>query len=108
MMNEPVSTIMTPAAKLITHKPEDSMVDVQQTMQRHRLHHLPIVEDGELKGLITTTDLLKINRPFEEYSGLHVKDVMTTRLAKLERDAKVGTAATIFLEKLVSLASCGR
>ncbi len=102
-MNEPVASIMTPAEKLITCKPADSMVTAQRTMEKHRLHHLPIVEEGKLAGLITTTDLLRLNRRFEEYAGLDVKDVMTTKLAKLEPDAKVGTAATIFLENLFHL-----
>lgn len=103
MMNEPVATIMTPAEKLITCKPEDSMVTAQRTMEKHRLHHLPIVENGKLAGLITTTDLLRLNKRFEEYSGLDVKDVMTTKLAKLNKNSKVGTAATIFLENLFHL-----
>jgi CBS domain-containing protein len=103
MMNEPIASIMVPREKLITHRPEDSMVDAQKTMKKYRLHHLPIVEGDSLKGLITTTDLLQLNRRFEEYEGLKVKDVMTKKLAKLERDAKVGTAATIFLENLFHL-----
>lgn len=99
MMNEPVSSIMTPAEKLITCSPSDSMVTAQRTMEKHRLHHLPILnDDGSLAGLITTTDLLRMNRRFEEYGGVDVKDVMTTRLAKLESEDKIGTAATIFLE----------
>lgn len=99
MMNEPLSSIMTPAEKLITCKPQDSMVTAQRTMEKHRLHHLPIInDDGSLAGLITTTDLLRLNRRFDEYQGLEVKDVMTTKLAKLEAADKVGTAATIFLE----------
>ncbi len=103
MMNEPVSSIMTPAEKLITCRPEDSMVTAQRIMEKHRLHHLPIVKDGKLAGLITTTDLLRLNRRFEEYTGLDVKDVMTTKLAKLEPNSKVGTASTIFLENLFHL-----
>lgn len=103
MMNDPVSNIMTPFDKLITCEPEDSMVHVQKVMEKHRLHHLPIVKGQKLEGLITTTDLLKLNRRFEEYDGLYAKDVMTTRLAKLEPNEKVGTAATIFLENLFHL-----
>ena len=103
MMNEPVSSIMTSYEKLITHKPTDDMATAQATMQKYRLHHLPIVADGQLKGLITTSDLLKMNKHFEEYAGIPVSQVMTTKLAKLDRNAKVGTAATIFLENLFHL-----
>ena len=102
-MNEPVSSIMIPFEELITHNPETSMVTVQRTMERYRLHHLPIVVENHLKGLITGTDLLRLNRRFEEYDGLFARDVMTTRLAKLEPNAKVGTALTIFLENLFHL-----
>ncbi len=103
MMNEPVSTIMVPYEDVIVHGPEESMVVAQKTMEKYRLHHLPITDGRMLKGLITATDLLKLDRRFEDYEGLYTKDVMTRRLATLEPNAKIGTAATIFLENLFHL-----
>lgn len=96
MMNEPVSMIMT--SNLITVHPDESMEVVLKIFKENRIHHLPIVRDGKLVGLITTSDLLWMNRHFDEYEGVKAKDVMSKKIATLESDAKVGTAAQIFLK----------
>lgn len=95
-MNEPVSMIMT--SNLITVHPDESMEVVLKIFKENRIHHLPIVRDGKLVGLITTSDLLWMNRHFDEYEGVKAKDVMSKKIATLESDAKVGTAAQIFLK----------
>lgn len=96
MMNEKVSTIMS--TELQTAGPEDPLSNVIDVFKKHKIHHLPIVEDGKLKGLITTSDLMWANKSFDEYKNVKIGDVMTTKLATLEPDAKVGTAAQIFLK----------
>lgn len=98
MMNEPVSSIMS--TDLITLKPDDTLQVVAQTFREKRIHHLPVVENGNLVGLITTYDLFKMGKAAEDYANIKVREVMTTKLAKLEPTAKVGTAAEIFLENL--------
>ena len=98
MMNEPVSSIMS--TKLITLSPEDTLDKVSQTFREKRIHHLPVVDNGNLVGLITTYDLFKMGKASSEYASIKVKEVMTTKLARLEPTAKVGTAAEIFLENL--------
>jgi len=98
-MNESVSTIMS--TKLFTVGPEDSLRTVKKLMDTKRIHHMPVVgEDNSLLGLITTADLLKLNRTHESMLDIPAKNVMTTRLAVLEPTAKVGTAAEIFMENL--------
>lgn len=96
MMNESVSSIMT--KKLKTLQPSDPLSKVIDLFKKHKIHHLPIVENGILKGLITTSDLMWANKPFDEYGQVRVEDVMTTKLATLEPEAKIGTAAQIFLK----------
>lgn len=96
MMNEKVSTIMS--TELQTAGPDDPLSKVIDIFKKHKIHHLPIVEDGKLKGLITTSDLMWSNKSFDEYKNVKIGDVMTTKLATLEPDAKVGTAAQIFLK----------
>lgn len=99
MMNEPVSTIMT--SDLITLGPNDSLDKVRQLFKEKRIHHLPVVDDNQhLVGLVTTYDLFKMGKAADEYADIKVSEIMTTKLAKLEPTAKVGTAAEIFLENL--------
>jgi acetoin utilization protein AcuB len=96
MMNEAVSTIMT--KELITIHPDDKLSMVLEAFKTKKIHHLPVIEDGKLVGLITTSDLMWLNRSFDDYSSIQVSDVMTRKLATLEPSAKIGTAAEIFLE----------
>lgn len=98
MMNEPISTIMT--SNLITIGQDDTLETVSEIFRQRRIHHLPVVDNGQLIGLVTTFDLFKLGKAREQYSEVLVKDIMTKRLATLEPDAKVGTACEIFLENL--------
>ena len=98
MMNEAVSSVMS--TDLITISSSDTLDKVKEIFRSHKIHHIPVVEAGALIGLVTTWDLWKINKPFEEYKNIVVKEVMTTRLATLEPKSKIGTAAEVFLENL--------
>ncbi len=53
----PVSAIMT--AEVVTATPGDSAVSVLERMTSGRFRHMPVVEDGELKGLISIGDVVK-------------------------------------------------
>ena len=96
MMNEPVSSIMIKDTYVLG--PDDTMDKVREIFTQKRIHHVPIIEGPKLVGLVTTSDLLWLNKTFDEYNSIRVSDVMTTKLAKLEPDAKIGTAAEIFLK----------
>ena len=50
-------------------------------------------------GLITTYDLWKVNRNFDEYAQIPVTEVMNRKFAKVAADDKVGTAAELFLDR---------
>ena len=97
-MNEPVSSVMT--TDLITVSPDESLDRVKEIFNTTRIHHIPVVEGDSIIGLVTTWDMWKLNKPFEEYSSIYVKDVMTTKVATLEPKSKIGTAAEVFLENL--------
>lgn len=97
-MNEPVSTIMT--RELITLKPEDTLATANELLRSKRIHHLPVVENEKIVGLITTYDLYKYAFNHDDISTIKAKEIMTTKLATLEPGDKVGTAAEIFLAHL--------
>lgn len=98
-MNEPVGSIMT--RNLITVTPEDTLKTVREIFSKNKIHHLPVIgPEGSLEGLVTTYDLFKLGTSAAAYENLQVSEIMTTKLASLESDAKVGTACEIFLENL--------
>lgn len=53
----PVSTIMTADPKTCTRK--DTVEMAMDTMTRGRFRHLPVVEEGELIGIISIGDVVK-------------------------------------------------
>ena len=55
-----VSDIMTPREKLVTGSNDTSLDEARQTLHRHRIEKLPLVnDDGTLAGLITRQDIRK-------------------------------------------------
>ncbi|WP_299614272.1 CBS domain-containing protein [uncultured Tateyamaria sp.] len=57
ILNETVDTFMT--SKLVTCGREDKADDVLAKMTEGRFRHMPVVEDGQLVGLITLGDVVK-------------------------------------------------
>jgi len=100
MMNEPLSAIMT--RQVVTVGPEDKLSKVKEILFSRRFHHVPVVEgpNNKLLGIVTTYDLVKVNSTFEGMDDIIVKDVMTTKLATLQPQEKIGAAAQIFLRDL--------
>lgn len=97
-MNEPLSSIMT--RNVVTAGPNDKLSVAREIFMRNRVHHLPIVDGRKLVGILTTYDLFKWNGKNGDNDSTLVRDVMTTHLATLEPDDKVGSAAELFLENL--------
>ncbi len=94
-MNEPLSSIMI--QNLITVTPDDKLSTVKNLFRNKRIHHIPVIENEQLVGLLTTADLLWLNKSFEEYEAIHVRDIMTRKLATLTPNDKIGSAAELFL-----------
>jgi CBS domain-containing membrane protein len=101
----PVSRIMT--RKPETVKPSDTMEDVRKIFEKRGFHHIPVVEDGALVGLVSYTDYLQLIRSVFDNNQetrlnekvLHatlVQDVMTKSLLCLSNDDSAETALRIF------------
>ena len=54
----PVRELMTD--DVVTCKRNDTINEAMQTMVNHAFRHLPVVEDGELKGLVSISDVVKL------------------------------------------------
>ncbi|MEI2764827.1 MAG: putative nucleotidyltransferase substrate binding domain-containing protein [Dermatophilaceae bacterium] len=57
---DPVSTIMTPDP--VTSTVETPSFEAMLEMVRRSIHHLPILQDGVPVGIITTTDIMRLER----------------------------------------------
>lgn len=98
MMNEPISSIMT--KDVITVSPDATLREVKKILFSNRIHHLPVVEKNKLVGIISTYDLVKIEENFEKVENDSVRSYMTTKIARLEPQDKIGSAAEVFLENM--------
>jgi len=87
-----VRDIMTPAARVDTVAPDLSITSLVETMFRQRHTGYPVVEDGQLVGLVTLEDAQKV-RPVER-EAFTVADVMTHDLTTIEADAEAIEALT--------------
>ncbi|MDX1667435.1 MAG: CBS domain-containing protein [Saprospiraceae bacterium] len=111
-LNVPVSEVMS--RELTVLRPEDSIDRVDQIFKTRSIHHIPIVTtDGQLAGIISKSDFLRINHilclvdeqrfaKFREklYRHLVVKEVMTEKVATLSPEDSLPMAADIFRENL--------
>jgi CBS domain-containing protein len=57
VLDVPVSQIMTSDVR--TAEPHDSVNTLMLLMTEHRVRHVPVVVDGELRGLVSIGDLVK-------------------------------------------------
>jgi CBS domain-containing protein len=53
----PVRDIMT--AEVISVTPHETVQSCMQLMTRHRIRHLPVVEDSKVQGMLSIGDLVK-------------------------------------------------
>jgi CBS domain-containing protein len=58
MATTPLSKIMS--RHPITIEPGKTVYEAARALYEHRIGCLPVVEDGELRGIITTTDMLNL------------------------------------------------
>lgn len=90
---------------LVTLAPSDSVDKARSLMHDRRIHHLPVVDDGQLVGLVTLTNVLAASDSFlrDTDSCIHPKDiavldVMVTDVVTVDEHAGLRQAA-LFLEK---------
>lgn len=106
---DPVSTIMT--TDLITVSPEDSLKDVKANFEGRKIHHLPVVDNGNIIGIISKSDFLYFMRGYtnsetdafindSRLSAYQAKDIMTKGLAKVEPSDRINVALEVFKENL--------
>ena len=108
-LSQPISTIMTD--RVITIGPEDNMKKVEDIFQREKIHHLPVIDEGLLVGMVSKSDYLFFKRGFNDdrqnnkidlfrLKTRKVKDVMTKGLAKMEPQESINIALEVFKENL--------
>ena len=89
-----VSAVLAPIA--FTASPSDTLAKVDGLLDRHRYHGVPVVQDDELIGIITVTDIVRNGGPVESVT---VAQAMTPRPLTVVPSARVSEA----LERMAAL-----
>lgn len=103
---EPVSHIMS--TDLYTVQANQSLLEVRDLFNAHRVRHLPVVSGNKIIGLISYTDFMRItygggtaeNQVNEAiYHTLKLDQVMSSHLVTVEPSTPIKEVAEIFVEK---------
>ncbi|MEO8192157.1 MAG: CBS domain-containing protein [Acidobacteriota bacterium] len=104
-----VRDLMTETVFTLT--PGHDLAALCDLMDSRRVRHVPIVEDGELVGLVTSTELsrsalgkledLPLSAERDQLRRHRIRDIMSTELDTIEPDSLLKDAAEILLENKV-------
>jgi CBS domain-containing protein len=72
-----VHELMTPDVTTCT--PEDRIEQVMQVMTAHRVRHLPVMEQGQLVGLVSMGDMVKHRLDEKEKEAAVLRDITRAR-----------------------------
>ena len=102
MRNTFIDRVMT--TEPITIRPSDSVAQARHQLEAGGIHHLPVVDEGKLVGMVSTADLLKLylldnNRSAEAdttVDQIMASDPMTLSVGSTLRDAAETLSAGAF------------
>ena len=92
ILDEPVSDFMTKT--VVTAREADTVDQLMSEMTMHRFRHMPVVERGQLLGLVSIGDLVKIHVADAEFefgrvAAVHHGICLACFLTKHEGDLQV-------------------
>jgi Zn-dependent protease/predicted transcriptional regulator len=65
----PASAVMTPAARLVTVRPDAGLREAVVALSEHEVNQLPVLDDGRMVGLLTRADVIAFLRQHTEANG---------------------------------------
>jgi len=109
IFNPPVSEIMTTRVKCVG--PNDYMNKVGEIIETEGVHHVPVVEDECIVGIISTEDYKMLMTSMSVFNTLRSKmenqvilskvtarDVMTKKVVCVNRDTRLNEVVQLFQE----------
>lgn len=105
----PISSIMT--KDVITLSPDASISQAAEIFKDKKIHHIPVVNDMKLIGIVSKSDYLFFRRGFLNdntderiedirMNNYEVQDIMTQGIATMEPTDKINVALEVFKENM--------
>ena len=82
-----ISDVMTPNPQVA--KPSDTVADIARRMNQVDAGAIPVVEDGQIKGIITDRDIVLRVVGEQRSFDTKVEEVMTTEVQTCREDATI-------------------
>lgn len=105
--NATVSEIMT--TNLITLSSNDKLETAEQLFKKHNIRHIPIVDDGQIVGMLSYSDLLRLcfadvtNNEFKIdvfiYEMFSIKQLMAKNVTMVSPNTTIKKVAQMLVEK---------
>lgn len=108
--------VLTPVSKIMTDKvytvaPEEPLEVVKELFDTHRFHHIPVVRERKVVGIISKSDFVAfcsgLSKNYEArfitetlMRAHHAEEIMTAKTAKISPDDRIAVAVEIFKENL--------
>jgi acetoin utilization protein AcuB len=100
------------AKKVVTASPEASLKELREYFENLKIHHIVIVDEGKVKGVVSDRDVLRCSSPFLDTPAENERDrhtltkkahqIMSRSVISVKPDAPVREAARLMLEKQIS------
>ncbi|TXB66325.1 CBS domain-containing protein [Phaeodactylibacter luteus] len=113
MKDRTITVAQIMSTPVITVSPSDTMDEVQAIFRKNNIHHIPVVEQEKVVGIISQSDYLRLQHGFTLFKTRHsetyndaimrsllVGEVMTRQVATLAPDDSLEMAAGFFRENL--------
>lgn len=94
MRNENIGRIMTECPATVP--PGDLLSAARELFETHSIHHLPVVDDGRLVGMLSASDFLKLHLLDEGSAALpraRVRHIMNTNPVVISKHASLRDVA---------------
>jgi CBS domain-containing protein len=95
----------------VTLKPDDTLALANDVISLGRIRHIPVVEDGKLRGMLTERDLmgaaatqifgLKQSSKTALLKSVQIRDVMKKRVVTVGPDTPIKDAAHLLADKKI-------
>ncbi len=107
--NAPISSIMT--QRVLTISPEDKVKLAKETFETNRIHHLPVMQEEQLVGILSSSDLLHFMRYLDKDSqepylndlrlkNYKVGEIMQTNLATVNQADSIRSILEVFSQNV--------
>lgn len=103
-----VSDIMT--KQVVTLCINDRLIKAETLFKKHKIHHIPVVENKHIVGMLSWNDLLRVSfadavdtegqlLDNEVYNLFDVEKIMTSRVTNISPETSIKKAAKLFVKE---------